>query len=194
MTRSIFAGCPKILFGAPPSLIFLRNLRSLPVPQVAHRPLIPSRDSSIRTTHKSDRNTRCRPVAEGEGTWKSSPSKPPPTSSVSSAADGGQVDVPPGAVVFSEDTHEGLALEHQPLHVDVDHLIPLPLSQIDKGHVAVDAGVVDERVDLPELLLGELDQLFAVGDGGGVSAEGSRATNVPNSAKPWPSWPPSVCR
>ena len=41
----------KISFGAPPSLISPRNFGPVPVPQVALRPLVPSGDSSIRTTH-----------------------------------------------------------------------------------------------------------------------------------------------
>jgi hypothetical protein len=49
----------KVSFGAPPSLISSRNVESLPVPQVAFRTLKPSGDSSIRTTHKSDRPIRC---------------------------------------------------------------------------------------------------------------------------------------
>jgi hypothetical protein len=74
----------KVPFGAPPSLIPSRNFEPLPVPQVALRTLKPSGDSAIRTTHKSDRHTRCPPAAEGEATWNRSPSKPQPTSSVSS--------------------------------------------------------------------------------------------------------------
>jgi hypothetical protein len=42
----------------------------------------------IRTTHTSDRHIRCPPAAEGEGPWNRSPSKPQPTSSVSSIRDG----------------------------------------------------------------------------------------------------------
>lgn len=75
----------KFSFGAPPSLISSRNFGPLPVPQVALRPLEPSSDSSIRTTRKSDRNARCRPVTEGEGKWNRSQSEPQATSSVSLA-------------------------------------------------------------------------------------------------------------
>ena len=59
-TRALCAGSrSKVSFGAPPSLISSRNFGPLPVPQVALRTLKPSGDSVIRTTHKSDRHTRC---------------------------------------------------------------------------------------------------------------------------------------
>jgi hypothetical protein len=54
----------KVSIGAPPSLIYSRNFEPLPVPQVALRTLKPSGDSVIRTTHKSDRHTRCPPAAD----------------------------------------------------------------------------------------------------------------------------------
>ncbi|MBP1235282.1 hypothetical protein JOE40_000750 [Arthrobacter sp. PvP102] len=89
-TRAPCAGLdPKFRSALLRRLFPYETLNRSRFPKLHSGPSNPALTPCIRTTHTSDRHIRCPPAAEGEGPWNRSPSKPQPTSSVSSGTPSG---------------------------------------------------------------------------------------------------------